>query len=463
MATKVRCALIFVLFVLGSAFCAYAQLRPEVTVNPKPKKPPAAKVTSKPAEKPAAKPAPPEKAPELEPAQIIVETSPNAEVYFDDQYAGRANPQGRLVIGNPNPGDHALRVSLTGKRNYEQTVTVVAGQVAKVAAVLADLPGRVVVRSSPGAEVFIDESRRGTTDNSGQLLITEVAVGSHELRITAPGKREHRQNITVAAGQETAVEAALEDLAPTAGTVKENSKDGLKYVWIPPGNFLMGCSPGDSECSGGEKPSHQVRVSKGFWMGQTEVTVGAYKRFASAPGRGMPKAPNFNPGWSNQQMPIVNVDWDDAEAYCRWAGGRLPTEAEWEYAARAGSTEPRYGSIDGVAWYSGNSGSRTHEVGQKRPNAFSLYDMLGDVWEWVSDWYDGSYYANSPEVDPLGPSSARSARHLLTSFSASGFRGLRGGSWSDKPRYVRASYRGGDYPGRDVVYGCRCVWEAGDP
>jgi formylglycine-generating enzyme required for sulfatase activity len=283
------------------------------------------------------------------------------------------------------------------------------------------------------------------------------------LRITAAGKREHRQNITVAAGQETTIEATLEGLAPTAGAVKENPKDGLKYVWIPPGTFMMGCSPGDAECDGGEKPAHRVTISKGFWMGQTEVTVGAFKRFASATGRGMPKAPNFNPSWSNQQMPIVNVSWDDAEAYCRWAGGHLPSEAEWEYTARAGSTEPRYGPLDEVAWYHGNSGGRTHEVGQKRPNAFSLYDMLGDVWEWVSDWYDGSYYANSPEVDPLGPSSARSARHLLTSFSASGFRGLRGGSWSDKPRYVRASYRGGDYPGRDVVYGCRCVWEAGGP
>jgi len=129
MATKLRCALIFVLFVLGSALCAYAQLRPEVTV--KPKKPPPPKVTPKPAEKVAPKP-----------AQVIIETSPNAEVYLDDQFVGRASPQGRLVIGNPKPGERALRVSLAGKRDYEAKVVVVAGQLARVTAALSDFPDK---------------------------------------------------------------------------------------------------------------------------------------------------------------------------------------------------------------------------------------------------------------------------------------------------------------------------------
>jgi formylglycine-generating enzyme required for sulfatase activity len=161
------------------------------------------------------------------------------------------------------------------------------------------------------------------------------------------------------------------------GTVKWNPKDGLKYVWVPPGTFMMGCSPGDSECGANEKPAHRVSISKGFWLGQMEVTVAAYRRHAGT----MPPAPDFNAGWSNQEMPILNVTWDDAAAYCEWAGGRLPTE----YAARAAIPEARYGPADEIAWYSGNSYGRAHEVARKRPNPFDLHDMLGNVSEWVND------------------------------------------------------------------------------
>jgi eukaryotic-like serine/threonine-protein kinase len=215
---------------------------------------------------------------------------------------------------------------------------------------------------------------------------------------------------------------------PAAGTVRENPKDGLKYVWIAPGKFMMGCSPGDTECSDNEKSPHRVTITKGFWMGQTVVTVSAYNRFAAATGKAMPNAPDFNPGWSNEQMPIVNINWNEAQDYCAWAGGRLPTEAEWEYAGRGGSTETRYGPIDEVAWYFNNSGQKTHEVGQKRANGFGLYDMLGNVWEWVNDWYDQNYYRNSPSQDPIGPASGQ-------------LRVLRGGSWYYNPRYVRVTDR----------------------
>ena len=202
---------------------------------------------------------------------------------------------------------------------------------------------------------------------------------------------------------------------------------------------MMGCSPGDNECYDDEKPPHQVTITKGFWLGQTEVTVGAYKRFAGATGRQMPPEPDFsgrplNPGWGDEAMPIVDVTWDDAQAYCSWAGGRLPTEAEWEYAARAGSTAARYGDLDEIAWYADNSGRQRldsariwnedqvnygkrlnengngmHEVGQKRANGFGLYDMLGNVWEWVNDWYDENYYQNSPSQDPQGRRAVRTA------------------------------------------------------
>jgi formylglycine-generating enzyme required for sulfatase activity len=214
---------------------------------------------------------------------------------------------------------------------------------------------------------------------------------------------------------------------------------------------MMGCSPGDTECNKSEKPSHQVTITKGFWIGQTEVTVAGYQPFASATTRQMPPAPPFNSGWTNQNMPIINVNWHEADAYCTWAGGRLPTEAEWEYAARGGDPHARYGDLDQIAWYGKNSGGRAHDVAQKQANGFGLYDTLGNVWEWVNDWYDEDYYQESPSQDPKGPSSGE-------------YRVLRGGSWFYFPRYVRVSIRVSFYPdGRVGNYGIRCAGDANLP
>ena len=266
--------------------------------------------------------------------------------------------------------------------------------------------------------------------------------------------------------------------AVSSGQVRENSKDRLNYVWIPPGSFMMGCSPEDAACRDDERPSHSVTISKGFWMGQTEVTVGSYKRFARQAGRSMPREEDgfgrqLNRGWSDDALPIVNVTWGDAQAYCSWAEGRLPTEAEWEYAARGGSATNTHGALDEVAWYADNSGrqrfesatialtrgpnallqrivdnkDQMHKVAGKRPNGFGLFDVLGNVSEWVNDWYDGKYYSHSPSHDPAGPASGAA-------------RVRRGGSWQDPPWIVRLSYRDTLNPRDESAdVGLRCAWD----
>ncbi|MCP5118083.1 MAG: formylglycine-generating enzyme family protein [bacterium] len=230
---------------------------------------------------------------------------------------------------------------------------------------------------------------------------------------------------------------------PQPGTVAVDSATGLKYVWIPPGAFQMGCAVA-GRCEEDEKPLHAVTLSRGFWMMQTEATVDAYERFTRATARPMPPAPGFNSGWQKPNHPVVGTIWAEAQAFCDWAGGRLPTEAEWEYAARGGKSESFLPEVNVVAWHSKNSGGRTQEVGGKAPNGWGLFDMFGNAAEWCGDWYAASY-GNGPRTDPSGPRMGRA-------------RPLRGGSWQSEAKELRLSDRSPLLPGmrnRDV--GFRCV------
>jgi len=316
------------------------------------------------------------------------------------------------------------------------------------------------------------------TQRRGAFAPSSPPVKSPEFQVISPQPRNLKAFL--AGGLVLALIAAgilyFLQSRPKKGEVRVNDKDGLKYVWVPPGTFMMGCSPDDHECYEFEKPPHEVAITNGFWMGQTEVTVGAYQRFTAAMGRQMPPEPSFrgralNPGWGDAAMPIVDVTWDDARAYCEWAGGRLPTDAEWEYAARGGTTTAQYDDLNEIAWYANNSGRRyldslgpwarkgqaayeqrlsengnsMHEVGQKRPNPLGFYDLLGNVEEWVYDWWDPNFYQYSPPRDPGGATSGTE-------------RDLRGGSWIGRPRDIRVSLRSRRDPGdRDFDVGFRCA------
>jgi formylglycine-generating enzyme required for sulfatase activity len=233
---------------------------------------------------------------------------------------------------------------------------------------------------------------------------------------------------------------------------------GMKLRLIPAGSFMMGASPGDSEADSDEKPQHLVEITKAFYIGVYEVTQAQWQEVMGTTVR--QQRDKANKDWpmlgEGHRYPIYYVNWDDAVEFCRKLSERegvtyrLPTEAEWEYACRAGSTTIYYwgNSMNGdYAWYSDNSGDETNEVGRKSPNAWGLYDMAGNVWEWCSDWYGESYYDSSPRQDPQGPSSGRG-------------RVLRGGSWNDGAWYMRSFSR--DYWIQDVrkhKYGFRIVRE----
>ncbi len=225
---------------------------------------------------------------------------------------------------------------------------------------------------------------------------------------------------------------------------KNATAAGLKWVRIPAGDFMMGCSPGDDECGDDEKPAHFVRITKPFELAVTETTVAQFRKYARSSGTKMPEQET----WSTDAHPVVNVTWDESAAFCKWAGGRLPTEAEAEYAARGGSPEARYGPLGEGAWYADNAGSSAHPVGLKKANAYGLFDILGNVWEWTADWYSNITYQSDASLNPVGPRTGE-------------YRVLRGGSWVYGPKRVRASFRGRDTPAdQNYDVGFRCLRDA---
>ncbi len=254
------------------------------------------------------------------------------------------------------------------------------------------------------------------------------------------------------------VVTVIKEAPLTPGFPATNTKDHEDYRWIPPGSFKMGCVPGDQRCLPNEVPQHPVTITKGIWMGRNEVQVSSYQRYLQARSEGkkkklsMPSAPFFYNKWRTPDYPMVEVSWEDAKGYCAWAGGRLPTEAEWEYAARAGK--------DAIYPFDGpNSRDKANFEGKQGGDIFSevapvhsfdasdwgLNDMAGNVWEWVSDNYSGDYYRQSPPVDPLGPQTGKG--HVI-----------RGGSFDSVPDvHLRISVRKEGATGNAV--GFRCILE----
>ena len=217
---------------------------------------------------------------------------------------------------------------------------------------------------------------------------------------------------------------------------RDKPKDGSQWpemVTVPPGTFLMGDIKGHVS----EKPVHPVQIPKPFAIGRYEVTFDEYDQFATATGRQLPG----DSGLGRGQRPVINVSWRDTVEYTKWLSGqtgkryRLPSEAEWEYAARSGGKEERWAGtsreqeLREYAWYASNSDGKTQSVGSKKPNGLGLYDMSGNVWEWVHDTWHGSY-EGAPADGRVW--SKGTPRHRM----------IRGGYWGDVPERVRTYSRG---------------------
>jgi len=181
----------------------------------------------------------------------------------------------------------------------------------------------------------------------------------------------------------------------------------IEMLLVPGGTFMMGCSPGDTQCESGESPTHQVTLTNAFYMGKTEVTQAQWQAK-------MGSNPSSFGGQPNN--PVEMISWSMAQSFNNATGFRLPTEAEWEFSCRAGSTTALYGVFGDIAWYGANSGGTTRPVATKLPNALGLYDTIGNVWEWTKDWYGP--YASGAVTNPTGP--ATGSKHPQ-----------RGGSWYD--------------------------------
>jgi formylglycine-generating enzyme required for sulfatase activity len=293
---------------------------------------------------------------------------------------------------------------------------------------------------------------------------TGAAVGSHRVARggswfdAARSARAANRNYGTAGNRDSGLGFRLTRTAPaglessnlgrsaTMGSSSSGATGGCPagYVRIAPGTFMMGSPTGD-EGRFDDENQHRVTITRAYCMKATEATQGEWQSVMGS-----------NPSYFTNcggNCPVERVSWEEAVGYANalsrreglpecyagssfagldCAGYRLPTEAEWEFAVRAGTTGSRYGNLDSVAWYDENSGSATHPVGQKQPNAWGLYDMLGNVWEWTGDWYVAAYPGTV--TDPLGAGTGSN-------------RVFRGGSLSSFARGARAAVRNDDAPG----------------
>ena len=336
-------------------------------------------------------------------------------------------------------------------------------------------PALVSVHSDPaGAAVSVDGKPTGQmTPCTVEVVVSGEAPETHEIAVSKEGYAPRVRRGTLVSGVRAALDmgkltalqpavavAPPEPAAPapaapsgrpweregTRAGEEITGPDGGTYVWVPPGEFMMGSEDGFDN----EKPVHKVRITKGYWLSKCEVTNAQYKVFCEATGHRAPEQADWGePVWRNggypsemARHPVVCVSWEDATAYCEHYGLRLPTEAEWEYAARGskGTAYPWGNEWDQSKCCSEENtgpGGQTYPVGSFPAGASwcGALDLAGNVWEWCGDWYDTGDYQESPEIDPKGPQTGQ-------------YRVVRGGGWYNNATPCRSASRARGVPSR---------------
>lgn len=370
--------------------------------------------------------------------------TPAVSLYVDKKAVGNSPWSGSL-----KEGMHLVEVRKSGYRSQQKTIQLAQQQKLDVTfGELVAIQGNLSVNYKPfGADVYVDGKKLGQSPR----VFNGLLVGNHQVEVRKDGYATDRKTISISEGQTASITGTLASNAVassnTSGYSSSSSsmasgsnaisipvKDGISIdmVKVEAGTFMMGATSEMKDPYSDKKPVHQVTLTNDYYMGKYEVTQALWQAVMGS-----------NPSnFKGDNLPVETVNWNDCQEFISKLNSltgrkfRLPTEAEWEYAARGGKKSRGYqysGSrkISDVAWYEGNSRSKTHPVGRKQANELGIYDMSGNVWEWCSDWY-GSY-SSSSQTNPMGSDSGAK-------------RVRRGGSWCHIARICRSSYRSGDAP-----------------
>ena len=365
---------------------------------------------------------------------------------------GRERGRSGASLAGIAPGSTEVVVRAPGYREHREQVAFVADQEARLERLaLEPLPATLTVTANVmGASILVDGQAAGST--TGEEDAFEVSYRAKRLEVLRDGYRPFSQSLALLPGGQARVSVTLERTAappapkPTATPAAKSIQDSGAnqaprapegFVFVPPGSFVMG-SPDREEGRQDDEQLHRATITRGFFIQKTEVTQEQYRDIMQASPAGF--------GQCGGDCPVENVSWHDAIAYANalsrkeglaecyrdgvlsalaCPGYRLPTEAEWEHAARAGAQGASYASLDASAWNAGNANGQPSRVAQKQPNAAGIYDMLGNVWEWTGDWY------TSIPGTPTDPTGAASGSERVA----------RGGSWRSDPLRVRLAIR----------------------